>query len=817
MTLPSQAQIVVIGGGIVGCSVAYHLARDHKAEVLLLEQGKLTSGSTWHAAGLVGQLRSSASITRVLKYSVELYKTLAAETGLETGWRMTGCLRLATTPDRWTEFRRLATTARSFGMEMHLLGRQEAQKLWPIMDGSDLIGASWLPTDGQASPSDVAASLAKGARMHGARILEGVRVTGFEMKEGRILAVLTDQGRVACEKVVNCAGQWARQLGEKAGVSVPLQAVKHQYIVTERVEGVTSDTPTIRDPDRRTYFKEEVGGLVMGGYEPDPQVWDTGLPGGDIPESWEFRLFDDDYDHFEQHMAQAIARVPALARTGVKQMINGPESFTPDGNFILGQTPECANMFVGAGFNAFGIASGGGAGWALAEWVMRGEAPLDLWSVDIRRFSGLHRDRAWVRERTLEAYGKHYTVAFPHEEYASARPSIVSPLYERLKARRAVFGSKLGWERPNWFAAEGVEPADVYSMGRQNWFGAVGEEHRAVREAAGLFDQSSFAKYELSGPDALEALDFICANSLRKPAGRLTYTQMLNSRGGIECDLTVARLAEDRFYIVTGTGSRTHDFGWIADHLPKGANLRFEDVTERYGTLSLMGPKSREILAAVTSEDVSAAAFPFGHVREIEILGKRARALRVTYVGELGWELHIPIADLGEVFDALMKAGEKPGLRLAGYRAIESLRLEKGYRAWGSDVTPNDNPFEAGLGWAVKLKKGDPFLGREACEKAAAAPLPKSFAGFVTKDPSVVLLGRETILRDGEPVGYLTSGGYGYTLGLPVGYGYLRKAQGVTEAWAREGRYQLIVANEPAEAEIRLEPLYDPQSLRVKA
>ncbi len=478
MTLPTHAEIVVIGGGIIGCSTAYHLARDHKADVVLLEQGRLTSGSTWHAAGLVGQLRSSASITRVLKYSVDLYKGLEAETGLATGWKMTGCLRLATNQDRWIEYRRLATTAKSFGMEMHLISPEEVKRMWPLMETSDLVGASWLPTDGQASPSDITQSLAKGARMHGAKLFEEVRVTGFEMKDGRIVAVKTGKGDIACDKVVNCAGQWARQVGAMAGIDVPLQPVKHQYIVTEKIAGLAGDAPTLRDPDRRTYFKEEVGGLVMGGYEPNPQAWATGLPGGDVPNDWEFRLFDDDFDHFEQHMTQAIARVPALEAVGVKQMINGPESFTPDGNFILGSAPECRNMFVGAGFNAFGIASGGGAGWVLAQWVVDGEAPLDLWVVDIRRFSEMHRDRQWVCDRTLEAYGKHYTIGFPHEEYESGRPRIVSPLYERLKAHRAVFGSKLGWERPNWFA-----PAGVKRRTSTPWDGRTGSNRSATSTA----------------------------------------------------------------------------------------------------------------------------------------------------------------------------------------------------------------------------------------------------------------------------------------------------------------------------------------------
>ena len=810
MTLPTHAQIVVIGGGIIGCSTAYHLARDHKADVVLLEQGQITSGSTWHAAGLVGQLRASASITRVLKYSVELYKGLAAETGLDTGWKMTGCLRLATNADRWTEYRRLATTARSFGMEMHLISPDEVKRMWPLMDTSDLVGASWLPTDGQASPSDITQSLAKGARMHGAKLHEGVTVTGFAIDGRRITAVHTTQGTITCEKVVNCGGMWAREIGAMAGINVPLQPVKHQYIITEKIDGLSPDAPTLRDPDRRTYFKEEVGGLVMGGYEPNPQGWVT----GDIPKNWEFRLFDDDYDHFAQHLEQAIARVPALEHTGVKQMINGAESFTPDGNFILGPAPECANMFVGAGFNAFGIASGGGAGWVLAEWVMRDEAPLDLWVVDIRRFSGLHRDRDWVFDRTMEAYGKHYTIGFPHEEYESGRPRITSPLYARLQGHRAVFGSKLGWERPNWFAPEGMEARDAYSMGRQNWFAPVGQEHAHVREKVGIFDQSSFAKYELAGPAAAEALEFICANRVAREPGRLTYTQLLNTRGGIEADLTVARLSEDRFYIVTGTGFRTHDLAWIADHLP-ATGCTLTDVTEDWGTLSLMGPLARAVLARVTDADVSNAAFPFGHAREITIAGATIRALRVTYVGELGWELHTPLAHTGAVFDALMAAGGID-IRPVGYRALESLRLEKGYRAWSSDITPNDTPFEAGLGWAVKLKSNTQFMGRAALEAAQAKPLTKRFAGFTLDDPDAVLVGRETILRDGHPVGYLTSGGYGYTVGKSIGYGYVRNPDGVGDDWLTAGRYDLVVAGDTLPARLSLSPLVDPEGRRVK-
>jgi sarcosine dehydrogenase len=812
MTLPTHAQIVVIGGGIIGCSTAYHIAKNHKADVIVLEQGKITSGSTWHAAGLVGQLRSSASITRVLKYSVELYKNLKAETGLETGWKQTGCLRLATNQDRWTEYKRLATTARSFGMEMDLISPAEVKKMWPLMDVSDLVGASWLPTDGQASPSDITQALAKGARMHGVKFHEDVRVTGFHIIDDRITIVKTTQGNIACDKVVNCGGQWARQIGAMAGITVPLQPVKHQYIITDKIPGLSPDAPTLRDPDRRTYFKEEVGGIVMGGYEPNPIPWTL----DDVPHDWEFRLFDDDFDHFEQHMEQAIARVPALANTGVKKMINGPESFTPDGNFVLGNALVCSNMFVGAGFNAFGIAAGGGAGWVLADWVMEGEAPLDLWVVDIRRFSHLHKDRQWVSDRTSEAYGKHYTIGFPHEEYESGRPRLTSPLYNKLKEQGAVFGSKLGWERPNWFAPKGTAPRDIYSMGRQNWFAAVGDEHNNVRNHAGVFDQTSFAKYEVKGKDAAAALEYICANKVARDPGRLTYTQVLNSRGGIEADLTVSRISENHFYIVTGTGFRTHDYAWIKEHLPKG-DVSITDVTEDYATLSLMGPASRAILQAATKTDVSNTAFPFGHIKDIEIAGHKLAALRVTYVGELGCELHMPIAATAAVYDHLMQVGKPHNVRPVGYRALESLRLEKAYRAWGTDITPNDTPFEAGLGWAVKLKSSTDFIGRAALQAASNKPLTKRFMGFSVDDPDAVLVGRETILRNGEFAGYLTSGGYGYTLGKSVGFGYLRNADGVSDEYLTSGKYEVVVANETKPAKLEMIAMYDPTNSRVKS
>jgi 4-methylaminobutanoate oxidase (formaldehyde-forming) len=810
--LPSHSHYVVIGGGIIGCSTAYHLAKNHSADVVVLEQGKLTSGSTWHAAGLVGQLRASATLTQLLKYSVELYGRLEQETGLATGWKPSGCLRLACSEDRMVEFRRQVTTAHSFGLEMELLSPQEVKRMWPLMEVSDLTGASFMPTDGQASPSDITQSLAKGARQHGASIFEEISVTDIEVTDGRVTAVETSGGRIACEKAVICCGLWSRQVGELAGVSIPLQAVQHQYIVTERVEGGTEGLATVRDPDRGTYFKEEVGGFMLGGYEPDPKAW--AIDG--IPQNFSFQLLEDDWNHFEQHLEKALERVPALHEVGVKSMINGPESFTPDGNFMLGETAEVRNLFVGAGFNAFGIAAGGGAGWALAEWVANGEQPLDLWVVDIRRFSDLHKDATWSRDRTLEAYGKHYTLAYPHDEFVSGRPRLKSPIYQRMADAGASFGSKLGWERPNWFAVNGEAPCDVLSFGRQNWFDAVGEEHRACRERAVIFDQSSFAKYEICGSDAEAALNWICANDVAKPPGKLTYTQMLNSRGGIECDLTVARLADDRFYLVTGTGFRTHDAAWIRQNVPPGLDVALHDITEQWGTLSLFGPNARHILSAVCEDDLSNAGFPFATIKAIEVAGYAVRALRVTYVGELGWELHMPADAMADVYDVVLAAGAGHGLAHAGYRALESLRLEKGYRAWGADISPSDAPAEAGLGWAVKLRSNTPFLGREASERIAAQPLKKKLACFTVADTAISLSGRETILRNGEVVGYLTSAGWGYTVEKSVGYGYVRHDDGVDGPYLRAGTYQLEVACQRVSCDLELRTLYDPDMKRVK-
>ncbi|MEO0753015.1 MAG: FAD-dependent oxidoreductase [Pseudomonadota bacterium] len=807
--MPKSSKIVIVGGGIVGCSTAYHLAHMGH-EVLLLEKARLTSGSTWHAAGLVGQLRSSANITQLLGYSISLYDTLEEETGLATGWKMNGGLRLDCKQERWTEVRRQATTAHSFGLDMQLLTPQEAQDLWPLMDISDVVGAAFLPTDGQASPSDITQALAKGARMQGAQLIESTQVREILIENGRVTGIKTDAGDMACETLVLCCGQWTRDLAATVGVTVPLVSVEHQYMVTEPF-GVPSDLPTLRDPDRLTYWKEEVGGLVMGGYERNGIPWaKTG-----VPDPFDFQLLPSNYDHFEQIMELALPRVPKMQEAGIKELINGPESFTPDGNFILGEAPELPGLFIGAGFNAYGIASGGGAGMALAEWVAKGAPPYDLWPVDIRRFDRPHSDTDWVRTRTLEAYGKHYTMAWPSEEHDSGRPCRRSPLYATLAAKGAVFGEKLGWERPNWFAVPGEEARDIYTYERPNWHRAVGREHKAAREKAALFDQTSFAKFLLKGPDAEAALQWIAANRMDRPVGSVIYTQMLNDRGGIECDVTVTRRAQDEFYIVTGTGFATHDFNWIESNIPAGLNAQLVDVTSANAVLSLFGPKARHILAACTSADVSHAAHPFATARQIGIHGCPVMASRITYVGELGWELHMPVEYAQTVYDTLHAAGGDHGLADAGYRAIETLRLEKGYRAWGSDIGPDHTPAEAGLSWAVKLKTDADFKGRAAAQAQRDSGVKKILATFTT-DPGVILLGRETVLRNGKRCGWLSSGGYGHTVGRSIGMGYVRSDEAIDRDHVLSGSYQLEVATERVDADITLRPLHDPDMTRIK-
>jgi 4-methylaminobutanoate oxidase (formaldehyde-forming) len=678
------------------------------------------------------------------------------------------------------------------------------------MDVSDVIGAAFLPTDGQASPSDITQALARGARKSGAKILENCAVTEIITENEKLVGVKTKLGNISCEKLILCCGQWTRDLAASVGVSVPLVSVEHQYMITEAF-GVPSNLPTLRDPDRLTYYKEEVGGLAWGGYEPNGIPWAT----SGIPESFDFQLLESRYDQFEQLIELALPRVPKLSEVGVKQLLNGPESFTPDGNFILGEAPELKNLYIGAGFNAYGIASGGGAGMALAEWVTNGAPPFDLWPVDIRRFGQPHKDINWVRSRTLEAYGKHYTMAWPSEEHATGRPCRRSPLYDALRSSGAVFGEKLGWERANWFAERDEESHDIYTFGQPNWHGAVAREHKAARDAAVLFDQTSFAKYILTGPDAEQALQWIAANRVDKPVGSIIYSQMLNDNGGIECDLTCVRTKYNEYYITTGTGYATHDFDWIGRNIPSDLNAQLVDVTSSNAVLSLFGPKARDILEIVTTADVSNTVHPFGFARQIGIAGCSVLAMRITYVGELGWELHLPVENAQTVYSALIEAGTPFGLRNAGYRAIETLRLEKGYRAWSSDIGPDHTPDEAGLGWAVKMKSNISFKGRDALARQREEGIKKIMATFTT-DSDIILSGRETIYRNGNRCGWLSSAGFGHTIGKFIGMGYVRGDDYIDTEFVLSGDYELEVATERVKANVFLKPLYDPKMEKIK-
>ena len=801
--MQDRAQVLVIGGGIVGCSAAYHLAKSGCRDVLLVEKGELTSGSTWHAAGLVGQLRSSRNVTRMLKHSVELYESLEAETGQATGWKQVGGLRLACSEERMQELRKGATTARSFGLEMELLSPKEALDLFPIMSPKDIVGGAFLPTDGYADPTSVTRALAKGARDGGVTIERGIRVKDFLVKDRRVVGVQTDQGDIEVETVLLAAGMWSRQLGALAGVNVPLIPVMHQYLVTDKIPDIPADLPTMRDPDKLVYYKEEAGALAMGGYEHDPIPWSVeGIP-GDFGQ----QLLEPDFEHFEQISRLAIERTPLLETAGVRELINGPESFTPDGNFIMGRAPELDNFFVGAGFNAHGIAAGGGAGRMLAEWILEGRPSLDLWSVDIRRFGEHHRELGYVRDRTLELYGKHYSIAWPGDEHESGRKLRMSPLYTRLAGQGAVFGSKFGWERANWFAPPGIEARETPTFGKPAWFEPVGAEHRTIREAGALIDQTPFSKLEVSGPGSFEFLQRLAAANLDKAPGGLTYTQLCNERGGIECDLTIARVEDERFYIVTGTAFGGHDMSWIREHLDSSGSIELTDITDTRAVINVCGPRSRELLESVCDDPFDNESFPFAHCHPVRIGNTTILALRVTYVGELGWELHMPMDGATEVYDLLAESGKTLGVQNAGYRAIESCRLEKGYRYWSTDLTADYTPWEAGLGFCVALDKGD-FIGREALLEAKERGVSRKLCCF-TLEEYRPLNGGETISRGGEVLGVLTSGGYGYTIGRSIAYGY------VPAGIAGETDFEIEVMGEPIAATRHTGALYDSKRERI--
>jgi 4-methylaminobutanoate oxidase (formaldehyde-forming) len=791
--LPSRARVVVVGGGVIGCSVAYHLAKLGWTDVLLLEQGRLSGGTTWHAAGLVGPLRATEAGTRLVQYSAELYAALEAETGLATGYRNVGGVVVARTEDRMTSLRRTAANAVAYDLDCEVISPARAQELWPPMHVHDLLGALWLPGDGKVNPADLTQSLARGARQAGARIVERVRVTGFDTEEGaggrRVTGVRTDAGPVECEVVVNCAGQWAKAVGDLAGVTVPLHSAEHFYVVTEEVAGTHPDLPIMRDPDGWTYFKEEVGGLVVGGFEPDAKPWRAP---SDLPDPFEFQLLEEDWEHFAPLMEEAIVRVSALAETGIRKFYNGPESFTPDNQFLLGQAPELLGYFVGAGFNSVGIASAGGAGRALAEWVVEGEPTSDLVAVDVRRFAPFHGDEPWLRSRVAEILGLHYEVPWPLREPETGRPQRLSPLHDRLASRGAVFGSRMGWERPLVFAPSGA-PGTTYTWGKPEWLPWCLEEQRATRQRVAVFDQTSFSLYEVTGPGALASLQWICAADVDVAVGACVYTPFLNERGTYEADLTVTRTDADSFLLVSSSATTIRDLDWIRRHLVPGADVSVRDRTDELSVIGVMGPRSRELLARVSDtpwSEWSDDAFPFATSQVVQVGGVALRATRMTYVGEVGWELVVPVGDALAVYDALRSAGGELGLTDAGYHAIESLRLEKGYRAFGRDLNPDLTPVETGLLFATALSarigSDKDFLGRAALDvhrdRLRGAGQRRRLVSFVVRDPEPMVWGGELLLRDGAPAGQVTSAAYGGTVGASVGLALLRAEAPVRQA-----------------------------------
>ena len=811
--IPKSAQVVIVGGGIMGCSLAYHLTLRGWTDIVLLERRQLTSGTTWHAAGLVGQLGATQNLTRLAQYTTELYSELERETGQNTGYRQIGSLAVANNPARFEELRRGASMARCFGLEVNVLSIREVADLWPLMATDDLVGAVHLPRDGQTNPVDTTQALAKGARSRGARILENVEVLEIVVEKGRATGVKTASGDIAAEYVVNCAGMWARDLGAKTGTTVPLHAAEHFYIVTEPIPEIKKHLPVLRDADACTYFKEDAGKLLVGWFEPVAKPW--GMEG--IPASFEFESLPDDLDHIEPLLEGAIRRVPILGKSGIQLFFNGPESFTPDDRYMLGETPEVRNLFVAAGFNSIGIRSAGGAGKVLADWIVDGHPPMDLWDVDIRRVMPFQSNRRYLRDRTVETLGLLYAMHWPFRQPETARGVRRSAVHDRLLERGACFGELAGWERPNWFAQPGQEAKYEYSYGRQNWFYNSATEHRAVRENVGLFDQSSFAKFILEGEDAEIVLNQICANNVSVPVGRIVYTQWLNERGGIEADLTITRESEARFLIVTAAATQVRDFAWLKRNIPEGSRAIAVDVSSSYGVLGVMGPNSRNLLSRLTGANLSNDAFPFATSRIIDLSYARIRASRITYVGELGWELYVPTEFMQVVFDALISEGKEFDLRLAGYHAMNSLRMEKGYRHWGHDITDEDTPLEAGLGFAVAMTKPGGFIGRDALLRQKEAGLRRRLVQIALDDPLPLLYHNEPIWLDGRLAGRITSGMFGHTVGKSIGMGYIESPDSVIDAALLErGRFEVEVAGERIAAKATLRPFYDPTSSRVK-
>ena len=812
-SLPKETRAVIIGGGIVGCSLTYHLTKQGWRDVVLLERRKLTCGTTWHAAGLVGQLRATANMTRLAQYTAELFATLEQETGQATGFKQNGSISVATTEERFEEWKRGASMARTFGLDVEVISPGEMKERWPLLNVEDVVGGVWLPKDGQTNPIDTTVALAKGARAGGALIFEDTKVTAIHRANGRVTGVTTDRGDIKAEFVVNCGGMWAREVGLMCGVNVPLHACEHFYVLTEEMDGLSPDLPVLRDQDGCAYYKEDAGKLLLGAFEPNAKPW--GMDG--IPEDFAFDELPEDFDHFMPVLEGAMNRVPALQEVGIRKFFNGPESFTPDDRYMLGEAPELKNFFVAAGFNSVGIQSAGGAGKVLAQWMAEGHPPMDLWDVDIRRMFPFQGNPKYLYDRATEVLGLLYDMHWPYRQCVTSRGLRRSPLHDRLAARGACFGEVAGWERANWFAPEGVEPEYEYSYKRQNWFPYAAEEHKAVREAVALFDQTSFGKFLVQGRDAEAVLQRISANDVAVPAGKVVYTQWLNERGGIEADLTVTRFAEDAYQVVTGAAVAGRDFNWLLRNIPDDAHCIATDVTSGSAVLSVMGPNSRALLSKLSDADLSNEAFPFGTAREIDLGMARVRAARITYVGELGWELYVPSEFAPGVFDAILAEGDAFGLRLAGMHVLDSCRIEKAFRHWGHDITDEDTPLEAGLGFACSFDKNAAFIGRDALLRQKEAGLKKRLVQFALEDSEPLLYHNEPIYRDGEIVGYTTSGNYGHHLGAAIALGYVNHPDGVDADFVNAGRYEIEVACERFPARASLRPLYDPKAERIRS
>ncbi|MBO0132100.1 GcvT family protein [Agrobacterium burrii] len=811
--LPAKARVVIIGGGISGCSVAYHLAKLGWTDIILLERKQLTSGTTWHAAGLIGQLRASQNMTRLAKYSADLYVKLEEETGIATGMRQNGSITVALTHERKEEIYRQATLARAFDIDVNEISPEEVKNLYPHLNIADVVGAVHLPLDGQCDPANIAMALAKGARQRGAKIIENVKVTAVNEKDGRVTGVSwaqgEDEGTIETDLVVNCGGMWGRDLAARSGVTLPLHACEHFYIVTEAIENL-SRLPVLRVPDECAYYKEDAGKMLLGAFEPKAKPW--GMNG--IREDFCFDQLPEDFDHFEPILEKAVNRMPMLETAGIHTFFNGPESFTPDDRYYLGEAPELKGYWVAAGYNSIGISSSGGAGFALAQWMNDGEAPFDLWEVDIRRAQPFQKNRAYLKERVTETLGLLYADHFPYRQVATSRGIRRSPLHEHLKARGAVFGEVAGWERANWFANEGQEREYRYSWKRQNWFENQKQEHLAIRNGVGLFDMTSFGKIRIEGRDALALLQRVCANQMDVTSGRIVYTQMLNNRGGIESDLTITRLSETAFFAVVPGATLQRDLAWLRKQMRQEEFVVVTDVTAAESVLVLMGPKARDVITRVSPNDFSNEAFPFGTAQEIEIGMGLARAHRVTYVGELGWELYVSSDQTAHVFEALEDAGIEFGLKLCGLHALDSCRIEKGFRHFGHDITDEDHVLEAGLGFAVKTNKGD-FIGRDAVVQKRETGLERRMLQFKLRDPEPLLFHNEALVRDGEIVSIITSGNYGHHLGGAIGMGYV-PCKGETEQQVLASVYEIEVAGQRFAADASIRPMYDPKSERTK-